>query len=194
MVEKINNNSVRLVFPIKTEGLTISHVPTIQFLMNIYMVQRSWVDGGRRSGEAVSNNISCTVSVKPDEWDMVSDFICEHKDIIGGLSLFSFFADSEIPNCPRQAVVRQEDRERFKRMVDNYQPVDYTLMNEDEDTTSLDVACDSEKCAVNQPVDLEVAGGLRVFMGKPDCQEFYKDGLKFLVIYEYDGYFIAKRI
>jgi len=194
MVEQIDDTRICITFPIETHGLTLDMVPTIEFLKTICLVHRSWIDKGRRANEKVGNNISCTVTVKDNEWNAVRDFVWKHRDIIGGTTFFPFFADAKVPFCPRQAVTSDEDILKFEHMINQYKDVDYTQMREDEDLTGVDAACDGDKCNLNRGVVTGKAAGVRVFLGQPTSRSFEVDGLRFEVEGEHSDHFTARRV
>lgn len=64
----------------------------------------NWVMAGDRGLENVTHNISNTLTVKDDEWDLVADKLFELKNKIGGISLLSDFGDKVYPYAPNCSV------------------------------------------------------------------------------------------
>ncbi len=196
MIEHKTDHEVSIVFPVQTDGLTKDELTTKDFLDKIFLVYQTWVQSGT-SGNT-SHNISCTVSVKEDEWDWITQYVWENRGLIGGMTFFPDAADDQIPFCPRQAVKTEEDEKRFQELIDKYQPVDYRTLVETEGTNIYDVACDTEACSLRmEDTTVEIAGkGCRVFEGVySDKDKYFEvDGLAFELVRRFQGYYVAKRV
>ena len=95
MVEYKTEFEASIVFPVQTEGLTKDELTTKEFLDKIFMVYQNWIQAG--ANEKISHNISCTISVKDDEWDWLASYVWENRDLIGGMAFFPDTADDQIP-------------------------------------------------------------------------------------------------
>ena len=58
-------------------------------LGRVLWMNNKWVAGGHREG-ANKHNVSCTINVKPDEWDSLGVEIFSRRDQISGLSLLPY--------------------------------------------------------------------------------------------------------
>lgn len=115
----------------------------------IRRVQLHWVQIGRRHEDyspGLHHNVSCTVTVKPDEWDDVAEFIWSHRDSFTGIALLADTGDKTYAQAPRESVSTIADVARWNDL--SYQSVDYTELCEDEDITELKqtIACAGGVC------------------------------------------------
>ena len=71
-------------------------------------VQKHWVIPGTDEletyGIPIVHNVSNTISVTPDAWDRVGDYIWEHRDIFTGVSLLGVYGELEFADAPFQTV------------------------------------------------------------------------------------------
>lgn len=102
------NESV-LSFPIEldSESMVRTDFSTIDFLKRIYSTQKNWIKQGTnehhpstKQKPKYSHNVSCTVSVKDDEWKEVADWIWNHKDGFFGLSFLPETGALDYPQAP----------------------------------------------------------------------------------------------
>jgi ribonucleoside-diphosphate reductase alpha chain len=92
------------------------------------------------------HNVSCTVTVRRDEWKDVADYIWEHRNTFTGIALLQDSGDKAYAQAPRESVSTPEDIEKWNTLT--YKPVDYTELCEDEDITELKqvAACAGGAC------------------------------------------------
>ena len=57
--------------------------------MSIKKIAMEWVVPGHRNGSN-THNVSCTVSVRPDEWKIIGEWMWVNKDYYNGLSVLPF--------------------------------------------------------------------------------------------------------
>jgi ribonucleoside-diphosphate reductase alpha chain len=84
--------------------------------------------------------------VRSDEWSAVADFIWDNRQHFTGVALLQDQGDKAYAQAPRESVTTREDIAKWNSLV--YQPVDYTLLREEEDLTELKqvVACAGGAC------------------------------------------------
>ena len=70
------------------------------------------------------HNVSCTVSVRPDEWAAVADYIWNHRHSFTGVALLQDCGDKVYAQAPREGVATPSDIEKWNRL--GYVPVDFT--------------------------------------------------------------------
>lgn len=140
-----------ITFPVEGPefGLYREDLDALTHLDYIRHVQVNWVQAGRRHeriSPGLHHNVSCTVTVRHDEWDAVANRIWEHRDSFTGVALLQDCGDKAYAQAPREAVTSEADIARWNRL--SYQPVDYTALCEDEDITELKhvVACAGGSC------------------------------------------------
>lgn len=158
----------------------------LEFLNKIKMFYDSWIAFG---SDELHHNISCTVSVKSDEWDDVFKFIWQYKPI--GMTFLPAQKDKDIPFCPREAVETPTDIIKYLSLVKNYKPIDYTCLPENEDKTVFSSSCDGDSC--DFPLNLIGGNGEQVFLGQCSEHQFNYRGNNFELVEQRNDYFIAKR-
>jgi ribonucleoside-diphosphate reductase alpha chain len=140
-----------ITFPVEGPafGIYREDVSALQHLDYIRTVQTHWVQAGRRHEKyspGLHHNVSCTVTVRRDEWQDVSDYVWNHRDTFTGIALFQDSGDKAYAQAPRESVATAEDIEKWNTL--HYKPVDYTELCEDEDITELKqvAACAGGAC------------------------------------------------
>ena len=114
----------------------------LELLERVSDVYRRWIVPGHAQG-ANTNNVSCTVSVREDEWDEVEEWMWEHRREYTGLSLMPANGGSY-----RQAPFEDISEERYLEMVRDFALVDTRQVVENEDMTDLvnEIACGGGAC------------------------------------------------
>jgi len=140
-------------FPVEApEGAILKEdLGAIQFLEMVKSTQRAWVLSGTARPESspdLNHNVSNTVTVKPDEWDAVAEYLWDNREFFTGVTLISDTSDKKYAFAPNEAVVTEADEARYNQLVDGYTPVDYSSVFEDEDGTTLsaEAACVGGAC------------------------------------------------
>lgn len=148
-----NGRTEVISFPVEGPdfGIYREDLSAVKHLEYIRLVQEHWVQAGRRHerfAPGLHHNVSCTISVRPDEWPAVADFIWEHRHGFTGIALLQDCGDKVYAQAPREAVATPSDIEKWNTLT--YQPVDYTALEESEDITELKqtVACAGGACEI----------------------------------------------
>lgn len=104
-----------------------------------------WVRSGHRNG-GNTNNVSATITVKPDEWDFVREWMWDHRDHFNGLALMPYNDHSYV-----QAPFEDCDEETYLRMVSLLDAIDLTQVMEADDMTDLvgELACAGGACEID---------------------------------------------
>lgn len=132
-------------------GIYREDLSAVKHLEYIRLVQENWVQPGRRHEKfspGLHHNVSCTISVRADEWPHVSEFIWQNRHAFTGVALLQDCGDKLYAQAPREAVATAADVEKWNGLV--YEPVDYTTLEESEDITELKqtVACAGGACEI----------------------------------------------
>lgn len=118
----------------------------IDLLERVKKLNLKWVHTGHRRGPN-TNNVSATISVKPEEWDEVGEWMWNNRHSYNGLSVLPFDGGS-YKDAPFEVV----SDEVFKRKLDyiNNNPIDLTLIVEEKDNTSQkeNLACSGGSCEI----------------------------------------------
>jgi ribonucleoside-diphosphate reductase alpha chain len=107
-------------------------------------VWKEWVKAGHRKGEN-KNNVSVTVTIKPDEWVGVGEWMWDNRENFTALSVLPFSDHSYM-----QAPFEDIDEAQYNEMVSHLHKIDLTKVVETEDATDLagEVACGGGGCEV----------------------------------------------
>lgn len=107
-----------LSFPVELDENTMVRVDfsTIDFLKRIYSTKMNWIENGTnwdhpstKKNPKIRMNVSCTVSVKDDEWEKVADWIWDHKEGFCGLSFLPESGDLDYPQAPYTSYLNEKE-------------------------------------------------------------------------------------
>lgn len=88
-------------------------ISAVEFLSQIKLTQNNWVEYGTRpelcTDAKMRHNVSCTVIVRPDEWQPVEDYIFKHQLDFAGVSLLPASGDLDYPQAPFATVLTPEE-------------------------------------------------------------------------------------
>jgi len=142
-------------FPVEAPpGATVKDdLQAISFLDMVRSTQQNWVLPGTADhthSPGLNHNVSNTVTVRPDEWDKVADYLWENREFFTGVALLASTGDKDFAFAPNEAVLTPVDEARWNAILESYQPVDYTTILEDHDDTDLkaEVACAGGVCSL----------------------------------------------
>ena len=142
-------------FPVEAPaGATIKDdLGAIQFLDMVKSTQQNWVLPGTADDSAspgLTHNVSNTVTVKPEEWDEVADYLWANREFFTGVSLLASTGDKDFAFAPNEAILTPADEHRWNDILAGYNPVDYTSLMEATDATDLtsEVACAGGLCLI----------------------------------------------
>lgn len=150
-VYDLNGRTEVITFPVEGPvfGVYRDELSATQHLAYIRLVQENWVQAGRRHeahSPGLHHNVSCTVSVKPDEWAAVADYIWSHRHSFTGVALLADHGDKVYAQAPREGLATPADVAKWNGL--GYVPVDFTTLEESEDITELKqvAACAGGAC------------------------------------------------
>lgn len=102
-------------FPIEApKGARIKgETNAVGFLSTVKHIYENWVVPGRRpeccTQDWLCHNVSNTVTVKPDEWDEVFDYIYDNRYSFAGISLLAASGDKDYEQAPNVAVYNPQE-------------------------------------------------------------------------------------
>lgn len=107
-----------LSFPVELDENTMVRIDfsTIDFLKRIYSTKMNWIENGTnwdhpstKKNPKIRMNVSCTVSVKDDEWEKVADWIWDHRKGFCGLSFLPESGDLDYPQAPYTSYLNEKE-------------------------------------------------------------------------------------
>jgi len=132
-------------FPQKApEGAIMRSETAIQLLKRVRKVSQDWIVPGHVSGEQ-RHNVSCTISVKPREWEPVGEWMWNNRNEYNGVAVLPFdggtYVQAPFTNCTK---------EEFEGMIQHLHDIDLTQVVEGTDNTehTLAPACAGGTCEV----------------------------------------------
>ena len=126
------NTTAVITVPQKApEGAITRHESTIDALERVKLISKDWVKTGHIKGQN-THNVSCTVSVRPDEWKIVGEWMWVNKDYYNGLSVLPYNGGSY-----KQTPFEDCTKETYDKLMETLKDIDLTKVVEVNDTTNL---------------------------------------------------------
>jgi ribonucleoside-triphosphate reductase len=101
-----NNTDEVIKFPIEVpDGAKLKNqLPAVEMLSVVKETQKNWVQSGKNRSlctqDYLSHNVSNTVTVKPDEWEEVTQYIYDNRKYFAGISLIPQSGDKDYTQAP----------------------------------------------------------------------------------------------
>lgn len=126
------------------QGAILRTESALDLLERVKKISIDWIKPGHRSGSN-SHNVSATVSLKPEEWEIVGEWMWENREHYNGLSVLPYDGGTYI-----QAPFEDCTKEEYERLFTKLKSVDLTKVIEIEDETNLngEIACGAAGCEV----------------------------------------------
>ena len=132
-------------FPQKApEGSVLRSENVLDFLERVKRFNLDWVRTGYRTGKN-HHNVSCTVSIKPNEWATVGQWMWENRENYTGISVLPYDGGTYI-----QAPFEDCTKEVYEELMKHLTNIDLTEIVEEEDGTDLtgELACAGGACEI----------------------------------------------
>ena len=125
-------------------GAILRDESPLDTLERVSKFNTEWVRPGHRTGKNY-HNVSCTISIKDDEWTQIGGWMWDNRDIYTGISVLPYDGGSYT-----QAPFEDCSEEEFNRLSKYLHAIDLTKIIEIEDHTNLNdqVACGADGCAI----------------------------------------------
>jgi ribonucleoside-triphosphate reductase len=133
-------------FPQKSpEGAIYRTESALQLLKRVKKFNREWVESGYREG-ANHHNVSCTISIKPHEWERVGNWMWENRHHYTGVSVLPYDNGTYV-----QAPFEDCTEEVYNEMIKHLHAIDLTQVAEVDDNTTLtdQAACAGGACEID---------------------------------------------
>tara|TARA_R110002060_G_scaffold56183_1_gene66573 strand:+ start:140 stop:1996 length:1857 start_codon:yes stop_codon:yes gene_type:complete len=120
----------------------LRHETSIELLERVRDIYNRWIVPGHIQGNN-THNVSCTVSVREEEWEKVGKWMWENREYYNGISVLPYFGGSY-----KQAPFEDIDKETFEGMFINLKEVNLSNVVEIVDNTNLtgELACAGGAC------------------------------------------------
>jgi ribonucleoside-triphosphate reductase (thioredoxin) len=139
-------NQAVISIPIKAPNGAITRSESaIDLADRVKTVYMQWVKAGHRKGDN-SNNVSATITVKPDEWTTLIKWMWDNKEFYNGLSVLPADNGSYI-----QAPYEECTKEKYEELFSHLEKIDLSAIVEEEDKTEL-----QDQAACSGPEGCEV--------------------------------------
>ena len=126
------------------EGSITRHESALDLLERVKKVHLEWVKIGHRSGQN-TNNVSATITIKPDEWEPVGEWMWENKHNYNGLSVLPY-SDHSYKQAPFEDCTKEE----YEDLLPSLKEVNLDNVIEIDDNTDLsgELACAGGSCEI----------------------------------------------
>lgn len=139
-------HQVILSFPQKApEGATVRTESMLSLLDRVYDVSTRWVANGHVDGTN-QHNVSCTISVKPDEWKEISTWMWKNKDHYNGISVLPYNGGTYV-----QAPFEDTDEATYLKMLPLLESIVIGDIFESSDVIidlKAELACSGGSCEI----------------------------------------------
>lgn len=132
-------------FPQKApEGSILRTEPAMQLLERVKRLNIEWVETGYRNGKN-QHNVSCTISLLPEDWKPVGDWMWDNQNHYTGISVLPYDNGSYV-----QAPFTDCTKEEFGELEKFLHAINLDNVVEFDDSTNLSdqAACGGNGCAV----------------------------------------------
>jgi ribonucleoside-diphosphate reductase alpha chain len=126
------------------EGAITRYESTLDLLERVKLISRDWVKTGHEKGNN-THNVSCTVSVRDDEWKIVGEWMWANKEYYNGLSVLPYNGGTY-----KQTPFEDCTKEVYDNMMATLKDVDLSKVIEVQDNTNFadSVACGGGNCEI----------------------------------------------
>ena len=126
------------------EGSILRTESALDLLERVKRFYTSWIKSGHRTGQN-THNISATVSIKENEWDIVGEWMWNNKQYYNGLSVLPY-SDHTYMQAPFEDCTQEKYEELMKSLTN----IDLSGVVEVTDNTNLQdqAACAGGACEV----------------------------------------------
>lgn len=134
--DETKESQVVLSFPQKApENAIMRSESMMSLLERVKNVSKKWVTTGHTSGTN-QHNVSCTISVKPEEWQELSIWMWENRDYYNGIAVLPF-GDTVYPQMPFEDITE----EHYLKLLPMLKDIDISKVFE-VDGSSVDLAAE----------------------------------------------------
>jgi len=125
-------------------GAITRYESTLDALERVKLISKDWVKPGHIKGNN-THNVSCTVSVRDDEWKIIGEWMWANKDYYNGLSVLPYHGGTY-----KQTPFEDCTKEVYEGMMLKLKDIDLSKIIEIQDNTNFSesVACGPSGCEI----------------------------------------------
>jgi ribonucleoside-diphosphate reductase alpha chain len=126
------------------KGAVTRHESALNMLERVKAIYSRWIKPGHIDGQN-THNVSATVSLRPEEWKPVGEWMWENRNFYNGLSVLPY-DNGSYKQAPFEDITEQE----YELLSSSLSSIDLTRIIEAEDNTDLsgEVACAGGSCEI----------------------------------------------
>ena len=126
------------------DGAITRHESTLDLLERVKLISKDWVKQGHSKGNN-THNVSCTVSVRDDEWKIIGEWMWVNKEYYNGLSVLPYHGGTY-----KQTPFEDCTKEQYEEMMSTLKDVDLSRVIEVQDNTNFSesAACGGGNCEI----------------------------------------------
>lgn len=140
-------HQVVLSFPQKApDNATVRTEPMINLLERVKNVSSKWVTIGHVDG-INQHNVSCTISVKDNEWQELATWMWSNREFYNGISVLPYFGAEAYPQLPFEDITEQQ----YEELLPHLKNVDISKVFEENGNAvdlAAELACSGGACEV----------------------------------------------
>lgn len=141
------SNQVVLSFPQKApEGAILRTEDMSSLLERVKRVSKDWVNTGHTSG-INKHNVSCTISVKEDEWEELSVWMWVNREYYNGIAVLPYSGSTAYPQLPFEDITE----EQYRTMLPLLKGIDISKVFEENGSNidlAAELACAGGSCEI----------------------------------------------
>lgn len=125
-------------------GAITRYESTLDLLERVKLISKDWVKQGHVKGNN-THNVSCTVSVRDDEWKIIGEWMWANKEYYNGLSVLPYHGGTY-----KQTPFEDCTEEVYNTMMATLKDVDLSKVIEVQDNTNFadSAACGGGNCEI----------------------------------------------
>lgn len=126
------------------ENAITRHESALDMLDRVRHVSLDWIKPGHSRGQN-THNVSATVTIKPEEWNAVGEWMWLNRKVYNGLSVLPF-SDHTYKQAPFEDCTKEE----YEALLPSLRNIDLNLVKEETDETDLsgEIACGGGACEI----------------------------------------------
>lgn len=125
-------------------GSAVRTETPLELLERVRIYNQDWVGEGHNYGDN-RNNVSCTISLRDNEWTEVGEWMWENKDSYNGISVLPYDGGTYV-----QAPFEDTDEATYFRLIEMLKDINLKEIIEEQNNTTLvdELACAADGCVV----------------------------------------------